>query len=128
MDGQQYTEQGIRRYEFIFGKTYLSTGGFKTTESYTKLLNLNANSRVLDVGCGIGGSAFYMARQYGCQVHGVDLSSNMISMAVKYQSEMEDTVCKLVRIINDIMLLNSFLLMVLITKIAHPSAGELRDE
>lgn len=97
LDGNQYTEEGIRRYEFIFGKTYVSTGGEVTTEKFLKLLNLEQSSRVLDVGCGIGGSAFYIARTYGSKVHGIDLSSNMISMAVKYQAEMEDAVRKAVR-------------------------------
>ena len=36
---------------------------------------------MLDVGCGIGGSAFYVARKYGVLVNGVDLSQNMIDIA-----------------------------------------------
>jgi len=96
LDGQQYTEYGIRRYEFIFGKTYVSTGGQTTTDEFVKVLKLKENNNVLDVGCGIGGSGFYIARNYGATVHGVDLSSNMISMAVKYQGDMEEKVRKLV--------------------------------
>lgn len=44
-------------------------------------LELEPGQRVLDVGCGTGGSAFFMARQYGVYVHGIDLSTNMISIA-----------------------------------------------
>jgi phosphoethanolamine N-methyltransferase len=94
LDGSQYTEEGIRRYEFIFGKTYVSTGGQATTQEFVKKLNLKPTDKVLDVGCGIGGSAFHMAREYGVTVHGVDLSTNMINMAIKYQGEMEDAVRK----------------------------------
>lgn len=43
---------------------------------------------MLDIGCGIGGSAFYLARQYGADVHGVDLSTNMVSIANENRSEM----------------------------------------
>jgi len=92
LDGNQYTESSIRRYEFIFGKTYVSTGGEETTARILESLGLKEGDRVLDVGCGIGGSAFYMARKYGVTVHGVDLSSNMISLAQKYQAEMEENV------------------------------------
>lgn len=44
-------------------------------------MGLRPGMRVLDVGCGTGGSAFYMARHYGVHVHGVDLSTNMIDIA-----------------------------------------------
>jgi len=94
LDGNQYTEEGILRYEFIFGKTYVSTGGQETTETFVKTLELTPSSYVLDVGCGIGGSAFYIADKYGAKVHGVDLSTNMISMAIKYQGEMAERVRK----------------------------------
>lgn len=79
----------------------MSTGGALTTEKFVKQLNLNNSTRVLDVGCGIGGSAFLIARTYGSRVHGIDLSSNMISMAVKYQSEMEDSVRKAVSLVGN---------------------------
>lgn len=41
--------------------------------------------KVLDVGCGIGGSAFFMASHFGAEVYGIDLSSNMISIAGDYR-------------------------------------------
>jgi phosphoethanolamine N-methyltransferase len=47
-------------------------------------LNLKPGQKVLDVGCGIGGSAFYMARDFDVKVVGIDLSSNMISLAKEY--------------------------------------------
>nr|CAG4635555.1 EOG090X08T4 [Artemia franciscana] len=43
--------------------------------------------KVLDVGCGIGGSAFHMAGTYGVEVHGVDLSTNMITLALENQAK-----------------------------------------
>ncbi len=44
--------------------------------------------RVLDIGCGIGGSAFYMARRYGALVNGIDLSTNMIEIANELRDKM----------------------------------------
>lgn len=88
LDNQQYTKNGILRYEKIFGKTYVSTGGEKTTEKFcTEYLNLKPGDRVLDIGCGIGGSAFYMAKTFGVDVYGIDLSTNMINIANDYRND-----------------------------------------
>ena len=74
----QYSKNGILRYEQIFGVDYVSVGGETTTEKFCEdhlhdVLEHERN-KVLDIGCGIGGSAFYMARNYGVDVYGIDLS------------------------------------------------------
>merc|ERR1712137_219120 len=89
LDQNQYTRKGILRYERIFGKTFVSTGGAETTEEFCQKLDLQSGQRVLDVGCGTGGSAFYMARKYGVEVRGLDLSTNMITLALENQAECE---------------------------------------
>merc|ERR1711962_1636497 len=89
LDQNQYTSKGILMYERIFGKTYVSVGGEHTTRKFTEQLNLRENMKVLDIGCGIGGSAFYMARRFGVDVYGVDLSKNMIGIAEDYRSQPE---------------------------------------
>ena len=48
--------------------------------------------RVLDIGCGTGGSAFFLARKFKVQVLGVDLSSNMLAIANEHKAEMEQEV------------------------------------
>ena len=85
LDSNQYSLNSILRYEKIFGTTYVSTGGQETTTKFCKRLGLSADQRVLDVGCGIGGSAFHMARTFGATVYGVDLSTNMIQIADQYR-------------------------------------------
>ncbi|KAJ0970915.1 hypothetical protein J5N97_018874 [Dioscorea zingiberensis] len=37
--------------------------------------------RVVDVGCGIGGTSFYIAEKYGAECHGIDMSSVQIQRA-----------------------------------------------
>lgn len=81
LDEQQYSRNGILRYEKIFGRDYVSTGGIDTTREFVKMLNLKDGQKVLDIGCGIGGSAFLMHREYGAHVRGIDLSTNMIDIA-----------------------------------------------
>ncbi|GFU03740.1 phosphoethanolamine N-methyltransferase [Nephila pilipes] len=87
LDKKQYSRQGVLRYEWIFGKTFLSTGGLSTTKKYISRLDLKPGQKVLDVGCGIGGHSFYMAENYGVEVLGVDLSVNMMTVATEYLSE-----------------------------------------
>ena len=60
-------------------------------QQFLEMLNLKEGERVLDVGCGIGGGDFYMAEKYGVYVHGVDLSVNMILLAMERASEMKKT-------------------------------------
>jgi phosphoethanolamine N-methyltransferase len=83
LDEQQYSNKSITRYEKIFGKGYVSTGGQGTTTEFVEKLNLKKGERVLDVGCGIGGGNFYMARQFGVSVVGIDLSTNMVHRALE---------------------------------------------
>jgi len=92
LDHNQYSRNGILRYEEIFGRTYVSVGGEATTKRFVSQLDLKPGQKVLDVGCGTGGGAFYMARKYGVEVYGIDLSTNMIGIAQEYRSTMEPAV------------------------------------
>ncbi|XP_058868000.1 uncharacterized protein LOC117398653 isoform X1 [Acipenser ruthenus] len=87
LDSQQYSRRGILRYEKIFGRGFISTGGARTTEEFVDMLALLPGQRVLDVGCGIGGGDFYMARKFGASVLGIDLSSNMVEIAMERSVE-----------------------------------------
>lgn len=43
--------------------------------------SLRPGARVLDVGCGLGGSARYLAVEHGCQVTGIDLTEEYVEVA-----------------------------------------------
>ncbi|MBI5825376.1 MAG: methyltransferase domain-containing protein [Chloroflexi bacterium] len=88
LDSTQYTRESILKYEKIFGHNFISTGGIDTTREIVKSLNLQAGMKVLDVGSGIGGSAFHMAQEYGAHVHGLDLSHNMLGIAQERLQEL----------------------------------------
>jgi phosphoethanolamine N-methyltransferase len=81
----QYSRTGILRYEMIFGPGYVSTGGHATTLDLCGRLGsaLDERPRVLDVGSGIGGAAFHLARAYGAKVTGIDLAEEMVAIALE---------------------------------------------
>lgn len=54
-------------------------GGLETTQELIRLCHIGAESAVLEVGCGVGATACYLARTFGCRVVGVDLRESMIA-------------------------------------------------
>ncbi len=56
-------------------------GGREATAHAVAKMNLEAGAQVLDVGCGIGGAARYIAAQAGCRVTGIDLTPEFIEVA-----------------------------------------------
>jgi ubiquinone/menaquinone biosynthesis C-methylase UbiE len=59
------------------------TRGRKATREIAELSNIKASDLVLDVGCGLGGTARYLAQQYKCSVMGIDLTREYISVGTK---------------------------------------------
>lgn len=69
----QVLEQ-VRRetYGEDFGQSSWVTG--QEYRRFFRLLELKSSDHVLDIGCGSGGPALFMAREIGCSVTGVDIN------------------------------------------------------
>jgi ubiquinone/menaquinone biosynthesis C-methylase UbiE len=59
----------------------MHVGGGQATERLLELCDIEAGSRVLDVGCGGGNTACEIATAYGARVEGIDLSQVMVEQA-----------------------------------------------
>lgn len=57
------------------------TGGAGASDRLLARLPLSGDSRVLDAGCGIGGTVRRVARRFGCRVTGIDLTAAYIDVA-----------------------------------------------
>jgi ubiquinone/menaquinone biosynthesis C-methylase UbiE len=64
-------------------------GGAKLTEHLGRTLNLTARSRVLDVAAGKGTSAFHLARQFQCEVVGIDYGGKSVDEAAQAAKAMD---------------------------------------
>jgi ubiquinone/menaquinone biosynthesis C-methylase UbiE len=53
-------------------------GGRAASEHFLDQLDLTAEKRVLDVGCGLGGAARFVAGRYGPHVDGIDLTPEYV--------------------------------------------------
>jgi phosphoethanolamine N-methyltransferase len=81
LDTNQYSRDSILRYESVYGTDFVSPGGRQYASQLIEKLGLPFDSTVLDVGCGLGGSAFLMAQKFNLFVDGIDLSNNMLALA-----------------------------------------------
>jgi ubiquinone/menaquinone biosynthesis C-methylase UbiE len=57
------------------------TGGRAATADLAAQLDLTPADRVLDVGCGLGGAARFVADTFGCAVTGIDLTADFVEAA-----------------------------------------------
>lgn len=60
--------------------------GVAATEELAALLQPETGSYLLDIGCGIGGPARWIAAKYGCRVTGVDLTAEFCEAARELNS------------------------------------------
>jgi ubiquinone/menaquinone biosynthesis C-methylase UbiE len=58
-------------------------GGLKATDNLIQLCQINKDSYVLDVGCGVGVTPCYLANKVGCRVMGVDIMEKMVEQSKK---------------------------------------------
>jgi SAM-dependent methyltransferase len=50
------------------------TGGLEATDALLSQLEISADTEVLDIGCGLGGTARHIVHRYGAHVTGIDLT------------------------------------------------------
>lgn len=73
----------------------LHAGGLQSTKAQAELAGLARGMRVLDAGCGVGGSSRFLAQTFGCQVDAIDLTPDFVAAAARL-----NTLCGLERLIS----------------------------
>lgn len=67
--------------EVLAGADEFHSGGRPATELVADALEIGVGGAILDVGCGIGGAARFLARQTGATVTGIDLTPQFVEAA-----------------------------------------------
>ena len=78
---KNYSQVGALILQRLYGEGFLSPGGKDATERLARLAAPTEDTRVLDVGCGVGGAAVWLATEVGCSVTGLDLVASNIETA-----------------------------------------------
>ncbi len=86
MEKQSLTLKEIEElgyYDFMghMGVPFFNVGGAASIDRLAELCHIDENTVLLEVGCGTGGNACYLAEKYGCRVVGVDIAEHMIMYA-----------------------------------------------
>lgn len=59
----------------------------RMNEVMAAFANIKQGESVLDAGCGVGGSSFYLAKNFGCNCTGITLSTHQLNLAKIYQKQ-----------------------------------------
>lgn len=57
--------------------------GLAATVELADALPIRASDHLIDIGCGIGGPARYLAKRFGCRVSGIDITAPFVAAANK---------------------------------------------
>ncbi len=76
--GPEWTQLSVPQ---LAGLDHFHTGGITSTGAVAKAAGLRAGMKVLDLGCGIGGPARFLAAIYDVDVVGIDISTSFVDTA-----------------------------------------------
>lgn len=94
MTNEQLTMEEIEKlsyYDFMahMDAPFFNLGGYSSIDRLAEMCKLSKCKKVLDVGCGSGLNACYLAKTFDCFVIGIDVADKMINKA-KENAEKEN--------------------------------------
>ncbi len=105
---QKLWGQHIHHGYYVTGKESKEEAAENLIEQLIQKSGLHRGSKVLDVGCGIGGTAIYLAEHLDCDVTGITISPVQVDMARKAVEGLTNKPSFLLADANDLNLNGSF--------------------
>lgn len=84
---KQYSTENVSLFEVAFGEGFMSCGGSAYLDVLFADEELGSSKHILDLCCGIGGSAFYLENEYGVKVTGIDREAELLDRARRMAEE-----------------------------------------
>ena len=127
---QEHYDLASHHYQELWGKHihhgYWISGKESKEEAAQNLIELlirksglKHGSSVLDIGCGIGGTSIFLAKEYGCKVTGISISPVQVEMAREGAKNLANPPQFLVDDANDISVQGTFDVLWSVEMIAH---------
>lgn len=82
-ESDPYQPDNVPLYEIIYGKNLISLGGTAAIDNMFSDLTIQG-LKALDIGFGLGGVAFYLAKQYQMEICGIEIHPWMVSYAKEH--------------------------------------------
>ena len=76
---EEYDDRMLKLLQIIWGEGFLSPGGPEAVREIVAGLDLK-DKAVLDIGCGLGGLAEVLAKEFGARVIGVDVAQRIVEL------------------------------------------------
>ncbi len=86
-EATRYSRRSILRSERMYGEGFQSPGGLDAVRGFCGRLRMRRGMKILEVGSGLGGSAFHLAEAYGADVLGLDCSAEMVALCSERQQK-----------------------------------------
>lgn len=75
-----YDKDLVDLLEIAYGEGFLSLGGEPSVDRMFSDVDLD-NKKILDIGCGVGGVDFYIAKNFNCEILAIDIEPLVIEKA-----------------------------------------------
>ena len=82
LDTSVYSDEYLSVYERVIGDGFVTPGGLGATKRLLSKVTVTPQTRVLDVGCGLGGTMAYLVKELNVDVTGLELSPAAAQCAV----------------------------------------------